>query len=542
MLSRSTTLVEDTILVVGAGTMGAGIAYVAARGGYTVELIDPLADARERGMARIAKDAQRAGDDTVLSRITAREAIPERSAAFLAIEAVPERVDLKRAIFEALDRALAPDALIATNTSSLDVGELAQHVSHPERVLGLHFFNPPAAMKLVEIVVAEHTSNEAFERATAFVQRIGKTGVECADTPGFIVNRVARPFYLQAMRALERNVAAVDELDALARSAGFRMGPFELMDLIGIDVNLAVSESVYDRLDAERLAPRAIQRKLVAEGNLGRKTGSGFYTYDNGNYAKLDLTFEAREDSLEEFVAIVGFGENADALAEALATRCERVQRVENDDLLDELDPEATLVIDIGDGIDDRDEIVLALDRTCEPSTMIFVDAYATDLPALAPKLRHPERVLGYGIVGAFASQSAVEVVDAEATSDDALALAQEFFETVGKAAVLVEDQPGLFLGRTIGSIVNEAMIAVAGEVAAPDDIDLAMTLGVNYPRGPIAWGREIGGRRIARILHRLAKAEDESLAPHRSLWVLDEREDGAVIEEEERGLMNPLP
>lgn len=523
--------------------MGAGIAYVAARGGYTVELIDPLPDARERGMARIAKDAQRVGDDTVLARVTAREAIPAQSGAVLAIEAVPERVDLKRAIFETLDRALAPDALIATNTSSLAVGELARHVSHPQRVLGLHFFNPPAAMKLVEIVAAEHTSGDAIERARAFVERIGKTGVECADTPGFIVNRVARPFYLQAMRALERNVASIEELDALARSAGFRMGPFELMDLIGIDVNLATSESVYDRLGAERLAPRAVQRTLVAEGNLGRKTGRGFYTYENGAYAKLDLALDVGENAepLEEFVAIVGYGENADALAAAVRARCERVQRVENDDLLDELDPEATLVIDVGNGFDDRSEIVLALDRRCDESTMIFVDAYATDLRALAPKLRHAGRVLGYGILGALDAQSAVEVVDAEATSDDALALAQELFEAIGKAAVLVEDQPGFFLGRVVGGIVNEAMIAVSEDVAAPDDVDLAMTLGVNYPRGPIEWGREIGGRRIARILQRVAAAEDEALAPHRSLWVLDEQPDGATIEEEERSLMKPL-
>jgi 3-hydroxyacyl-CoA dehydrogenase len=211
--------------------------------------------------------------------------------------------------------------------------------------------------------------------------------------------------------------------------------------------------------------------------------------------------------------------------------------------MLDHLDPEATLVIDVGNGVDDRGEIIAELDRRLDPATMIFVDAYATDLAALAPRLHHAERVVGYGILGALEDQSAVEVVDAEATGDEALALAQEIFEAIGKAVVLVEDRPGLFLGRVIGSIVNEAMIAVADDVALPDDVDRAMEYGVNYPRGPIAWGTQIGGKRIARILKRLADAEGEEFAPHRSLWVLDaspdDRSEG--FEEEGTGPMNSL-
>ncbi len=523
--------------------MGAGIAFVAARGGYCVDLVEPDPASRERALARIAGDAQRAGDDAIATRITIREAIPQQTQATIAIEAVPERLDLKRAVFAALEAALSPESLLATNTSSLSVAELAQDCEYPQRVLGLHFFNPPAAMKLVEIVAAERTSDEALARAHEFVERIGKTGADCADTPGFIVNRVARPFYLQAMRALDRGVASIEELDALARSVGFRMGPFELMDLIGLDVNLAVSESVYERLESERLAPQPMQRQLVAQGRLGRKTGSGFYTYEDGRYARLDLSVSTSDDVLEEFVAVIGFGGTADAFVQALEARVERVQRVENDDLLDHLDPEATLVIDVGNGFDDRGEIVVELDRRLDPATMIFVDAYATDLAALAPRLRHAERLVGYGILGSLDDQSAVEVVDAKITGDEALALAQEIFEAIGKAVVLVEDQPGLFLGRVVGSIVNEAMMAVAQEVALPDDVDRAMEFGVNYPRGPIAWGREIGGKRIARILKRLADSEGEEFAAHRSLWVLDappdDRTDG--IEEVGPGPMNTI-
>ena len=525
--------------------MGAGIAYVAARGGYAVELIEPDAAARERAMARIAKDAARAGDDGALARIVAREAIPANSAAAIAIEAVPERLDLKRTVFAALDAALDPQAILATNTSSLSVAELARTTSAPQRVVGLHFFNPPAAMKLVEIVETDASSSEAIDRAQAFVERIGKTGVICADTPGFIVNRVARPFYLQSMRALERKVASIEELDALARSVGFRMGPFELMDLIGIDVNLAVSESVYERLESDRLEPRPMQQALVAAGRLGRKTGSGFYSYQNGDYARLELSADLHDATatLDENVSVIGFSGVADALALALEPKCTRVQRIMNDDMLDDLDPDATLVIDVGDGFSDRAEIVIELDRKLDPATVIFADAYVTDLGALAPRLRHPERVVGYGILGALEAQSAVEIVDAATSDDDALALAQECFEAIGKAVVLVEDSPGLFLGRVVGGIVNEAMLAVAEDVALPDDVDRAMELGVNYPRGPITWGREIGGERIIRILTRLALDEGKAFAPHRSLRMLDAEpgEDSGLIEEGGRGSMNLL-
>ncbi len=513
--------------------MGAGIAYVAARAGYDVELIEPDPAARERALARIDKDAARSGEDDAPARVTVRDAIPARSDALLAVEAVPERLELKRAIFVALDAALDDDALLATNTSSLSVRELAQATLLPERVVGLHFFNPPAAMKLVEIVETDVSSDDAIERARAFVERIGKTGVICADTPGFIVNRVARPFYLQSMRALEQKVGAIEELDALARSAGFRMGPFELMDLIGIDVNLAVSESVYERLESDRLQPRPVQRALVAEGRLGRKTGAGFYTYENGNYARLDLDAERRAPGspFDENVSVIGFSGVADELAVALEPVCTRLQRVMNDDMLEDLDDEATLVIDVGDGFSDRSDIIIELDRTLDRATAIFADAYVTDLAALASRMRHPERLVGYGILGTLEAQSAVEIVDGFQTSDDVLALAQECFETIGKSVVLVEDHPGLFLGRVVGGIVNEAMLAVAEDVALPDDVDRAMELGVNYPRGPIAWGREIGGARITRILQRLALEEGKEFAPARSLRVLDMEPENSLQE-----------
>ncbi len=483
--------------------MGAGIAFVAARGGYAVEIVEPQPAARERSNALIEREAQRCGDSAIGARIAWLDAIPSSSDAVIAIEAVPERFDLKREVLAALGRALSPQAMIATNTSSLAVGELAGTVPNPERVVGLHFFNPPARMALLEVVAAPQTSDATLERAFAAAEQMGKTAVLAADTPGFIVNRVARPYYLQALHALERGVASIEELDALARGAGFRMGPFELMDLIGLDVNLATSESIYERTQAERFAPVDLQRSMVAQGLLGRKSGRGFYVYRDGKAERFDPVVEEPqgERNAEEFVAVVGFGARADEFAERLERRYAHVRRIENDDFLDELSADSTIVIDAGDAATDRGDVVAALDSLLGTECVFFVDAYGTDLAACARRMRHPERLVGYGILGSLEAQSVVEIVDAEEVSDDALELAQELFAELGKGAILVESSPGLFLGRTIGSIVNEAVVAVSEDVASPEDVDTAMRLGANYPIGPVEWGREIGGARVSRIL-----------------------------------------
>jgi 3-hydroxybutyryl-CoA dehydrogenase len=525
----------ERLLVVGGGTMGAGIAFVGALGGYAVDIVEPQAAARERGTALFEREAQRSGDPAIFDNIAWLDAIPQPSAAGIAIEAVPERFDLKRDVLIALAGALAPQALIATNTSSLAVGELARSVEHPERVVGLHFFNPPARMALIEVVCTPETSDETLERAYEAVAKMGKTAVLAADTPGFIVNRVARPYYLQALHSLREGVASAEELDALARGAGFRMGPFELMDLIGLDVNLATSESIYERTEAARFAPVDLQRRMVAQGLLGRKSGRGFYTYHDGKAERFDpdVVRPQGERNADEHVAVVGFGGRADELAERIANRYVHVQRIENDDLLDELSLGSTIVIDADGSGAERGDVVGALDSLLGAEAVLFVDAYATDIGACARRLRHPERLVGYGVVGSFEAQRIVEIVDSQDVSDDALELAQEFFAELGKGAILVADAPGLFLGRTLGSIVNEAVVAVSEDVASPDDVDTAMRLGANYPIGPIEWGREIGGARISRILKRLSEAEGGEFAPHRALRALDVATEPPAAEEE---------
>jgi 3-hydroxybutyryl-CoA dehydrogenase len=220
---------------------------------------------------------------------------------------------------------------------------------------------------------------------------------------------------------LERRAASVEELDALARAVGFRMGPFELMDLIGLDVNLATTESIYARTEAQRFAPVELQRQMVAQGLLGRKSGAGFYDYRDGNPDRLDVTPNAPPDerNAQEIVALIGFGGVADELAEEIEKRYVHLERIEREELLDELRDAATIVVDVGDGAADRGEIVARLDSRLGPETVFFVDAYATDLGACADRMRHADRLVGYGVLGSLAHQRAVEIVDSEAASDD---------------------------------------------------------------------------------------------------------------------------
>lgn len=508
--------------------MGAGIALAVAKAGFEVDLVEVDPAVRDRAQVRLQKDAARLGVSDALQRIAFRGAISELADAELAIEAVPEDLALKRKIFAELERKLGSQTILATNTSSLNVAEIAEAVSDPSRVIGLHFFNPPTVMQLVEVVGTQTSADVVLDVAVEFVKSLGKTPVEVADTPGFVVNRVARPYYLQSLRALQAEVATVEELDALARGVGFRMGAFELMDLIGLDVNFATTQSVYERTRAERLAPIPIQAEMVADGRLGRKSGRGFYTYaDGATPPKIDLDPPERPAFNEdETVVVLGYGGLAEYIGELFSQAYQNVEQIPMDEDLDRAPQDTSIIFDIGNGTGERTSTLIALDAAWPAETVILYDAYTTRPSKLAQRVKHPERFVGYGILGSFDTQKIIEVVDAESTGDDALGLAQEIFAALGKRVVLVEDVPGLYLGRTVASIVNEAVYAVQEQVASAGDVDLAMQLGTNYPIGPIAWGREIGGGRITRILMDLANAEGGEFAPARAIWVLDAPED----------------
>ena len=277
--------------VVGAGTMGAGVAQVCLAAGHEVLLYDVADGAVERGRARIEDGLRRlvargrlaeAERMAALARLRAAPSLAQLAgAADVVIEAALEDLELKRSIFAELDRAARPEAILATNTSALSVDAIAAATERPERVLGLHFFNPAPVMALVEVVGGARTSALALRAGAAFVEGLGKTAVACADSPGFIVNRVNRPFTLEALRMVEAGEATVGLVDATVTAGAYPMGPFALMDLVGIDVNLAVADALWRAFaEAPRFRPSPLQVALVRAGHLGRKSGRGFYRYD----------------------------------------------------------------------------------------------------------------------------------------------------------------------------------------------------------------------------------------------------------------------
>jgi 3-hydroxybutyryl-CoA dehydrogenase len=286
--------------VVGAGTMGSGIAQLACLGGYETLIQDPVPEALEGAAERVveslgkgvrrgmwsAEEAEAAGD-----RLEAVEDVAALRGCDMVIEAAPEDLDLKRRLFATLAANLGgPEAILATNTSSLPVTAIATDTPHPERVVGMHFFNPPALMKLVEVVATADSSEAALEETTEVGRRMGRTPIRAKDSPGFIANRLARPFLLESLRMLGTGVADVATIDRACRlGGGFKMGPFELIDLIGLDVNLSVARSFYRQGgEPERWRPSEIQERMVGEGLLGRKSGRGFYAYDGGDPKRED--------------------------------------------------------------------------------------------------------------------------------------------------------------------------------------------------------------------------------------------------------------
>lgn len=337
--------------VVGAGVMGAGIAQVALEAGDAVAIHDLDAATLERARARVADGLRRRSqrvrpDDgsrdrwiaAHLARLHLSPTVGDLGASgpHLVIEAVAEHLGTKRAVFAALEHVVAADTILATNTSALRVTDIAADALRPGRFLGLHCFNPVPRMALVEVIATERSDPAVVDRAVEFVIAWGKTPVRSTDTPGFIVNRVNRPFTIEALRLLESGAADIPTIDAAMRSAGFPLGPFELMDLAGLDVNLAAARSIWEGLGRpERLRPSPIQERLVAAGSLGRKTGEGFYRYDGVG---------TRGNPAPAYAGRAVGGVNGDAIV----TRITEAIRAEVD--------RAT-----ADGVASRDDIELAL-------------------------------------------------------------------------------------------------------------------------------------------------------------------------------------
>lgn len=330
----------QTIAVLGSGTMGAGIAQVSAQCGYSVWLYDLNDQLLEASVGRIYQTLERGKakgkitDETfaltiqnLKTNLKTTTQLTDLKNAELFIEAIPEHLELKQNLFVELEAiALNPNAIFASNTSSISITGIGGKTTCQERVAGLHFFNPVALMKLVEVIRGTRTDQTTVDRLTNFVKTLNKTPVIAKDTPGFIVNRVARPFYGEALKMLGENLASVSEIDSAMRDiGGFRMGPFELMDLIGIDVNFAVTQSVYNAFFQEaRYRPHPIQQKMVEAGLLGQKTGEGFYHYTPEKTPKPDTTtpspIRLSQQAISERIIAMIINEATSALMEGVAT------------------------------------------------------------------------------------------------------------------------------------------------------------------------------------------------------------------------------
>jgi 3-hydroxybutyryl-CoA dehydrogenase len=488
----------QVIGVVGAGTMGSGIAQLAAQSGARVLLFDAAEGAAAAGLERaragvvklVEKGVLTEDASTVCTRLEVAGSLNELAACGLIIEAAPERLEVKHELFAALSR-VAPGAVLASNTSSIPITATARAAADPSRVVGLHFFNPAPLMQLVELIAGLQSSEEALAVARAAGEAMGRRVIDAVDGPGFLVNRCNRPFGLEALRLLQEKIADVETIDAIVRAAGFRMGPFELQDLVGIDVGFEVAKSFYELSFGEpRWRPSPLSAQMVDAGRLGRKTGQGWYTYDNGQPHRLDDP-EAPEPGVPEGVdgpvLISGFLPIADELR-ALADEAGFA-------VADEADGDVPwLILECGPPDDDAAPLQGAPRALlCAEGALQALDqgAAAAGFHALSP-------------VGL------VELTRTEATADVAAARTEAFFAGLGLPTVWVADAPGLVLGRIVAQVVNECAFAVGEGVGTAADIDAGMKLGMNYPTGPLEWADEIGLDHIVMILDGLREEYGE--------------------------------
>jgi 3-hydroxybutyryl-CoA dehydrogenase len=472
--------------VVGAGTMGAGIAQLGCLAGLETLLHDPVEGALERSeqsvRAGLAKGAERGrwSDDeakTAAGRLRLCEKIEDLADCDLVIEAAPERPELKRELFERLSEVCGEDTVLASNTSSILVSSLASAAARPENVVGMHFFNPPPLMKLLEVIAAAQTGERALAMARAVGEAMGKTVIVASDGPGFLVNRCGRPVNGEALRLLQERVATLEQIDRIARlGGGFRMGPFELMDLVGIDVGYEVARSFNEQSFGEpRWKPSMLQARMVAAGTLGRKTGRGWYSYDDGKHRPDDEDPPEPGGGEGRVVAIDGDGALADGLRE-------RARAAGFD------------VRDLGDG-----EPELIVDATVPAPVADLAEAgSAPGGPPLAVvcadrslAARAIPGAVGFHLLPPLGKL--VELTRLPDTREDAVDAIEGFFTSLGMHHEWVADAPGLVLGRLVCQLVNEALFAIGEGVGSAEDVDAGTTLGLNHPRGPVAWGREIG-------------------------------------------------
>jgi 3-hydroxybutyryl-CoA dehydrogenase len=464
--------------------MGAGIAQLGAAAGMRTLLHDPVPEALERGAEGVrrglAKWAEkgRVGEDAV-ELLEPVGSLDELAPCELVIEAAPEQADLKRDLFGALSMVCGDDVVLATNTSSIPVTSLAGAAARPENVVGMHFFNPPPLMPLLEVIRAEQSSDEVVELAKSVGAAMGKEVIVAGDGPGFLVNRCGRPFSGEGLRLLQERVATHEQIDRICRlGGGFRMGPFELMDLVGIDVGFEVAKSFSELSFGEpRWRPSPIQARMVAAGRLGRKSGRGYYEYaEDSAYRPDDPEPPTPGGSEGTALALLGQGPLAEALRERARSAGYELR---------EGSP-AELVVDAG-----------PRPHSSPPGgAPLIVLCAATSLAA-----RGEHGAVGFHLLPPAGDAKLVELTRLPTTQAFACEAAERFFASLGFLTEWVADAPGLVLGRIVSQLVNEAAFAIGEGVGSADDVDTGLTLGLSHPRGPMAWSEAVGLEHVLAVL-----------------------------------------
>ena len=478
---------ESVIGVIGAGTMGAGIAQVAAKAGHSVLLFDAMDGAAQRGKDGVAKGLAKLvargkmsqdAVDALVNRIQVINSLNDMAPAALVVEAIVERLDIKQQVFGDLETICGENTILASNTSSISLTAIGAKLQRPQNLVGMHFFNPAPIMKLVEVISGLDTdpavADAIFELSAAW----GKKPVHAKSTPGFIVNRVARPFYAEGMRVVQEGGADFATVDALLKQCGgFRMGPFELMDLIGHDVNYAVTSSVFDAYYQDpRFLPSLIQLELVNAGHLGRKTGKGFYNYAEG--AENPQPHTAAETKAPKQVTIEGDLGVAEPLVALIEQAGISVHRAEGNGAIRVGD--ATLVLSNGQ----------------------FSTARASQAGN--------RNLIQFDLALDYSNAARIALAAADQADETAIDAAIGLFQAMGKSVSLLDDIPGMAVMRTVAMLANEGFDAVNQGVCSEDAVDIAMQGGVNYPRGPLAWAKDVGLANVLAVLDNLAATYGE--------------------------------
>jgi 3-hydroxybutyryl-CoA dehydrogenase len=470
--------------VVGAGAMGRGIAQVAALAGVQVLLFDvqpgAASEARTAILAQLKKlqDKGKLADAAVDAAAAALEPVPALeafAACDVVIEAIVEKLEVKRALLASLDNIVRDDCVLATNTSSLSVTAIAAGSAHPERVAGFHFFNPVPLMKVVEVISGALTDDGVVQRLADFAQRIGHRPVRAKDTPGFIVNHASRGYLTEALRIVQESVADFAQVDEVLRdAAGFRLGPFQLLDLTGLDVSHPVMESIYEQYYQEpRYRPSIITARRLSAGLLGRKSGRGFYRYDSDTKTAPDALADA---AWRGPVWIGACDEPARAQLVVLLTRCGVLPETGEQPSKDAL----CIVAPMGEDVSTCGER-----QGLDGARTVGVDTLL-DCAGRLTLMTNP------------------------ATGKALAAQAQALLSAGGQAVTLIDDSAGFIVQRVLAAIVNVGCDIVQQGICSPADLDSAVVLGLGYPHGPLAWGDQLGARRVLNILQNLHRTSGD--------------------------------